>query len=79
MDALHRRVTKRIRELAGERKIPISHLPDHADVSRSHFWDVMAGKKSPTLAWLDKIARALDADVSDLVPPRQGGRTASAG
>jgi Cro/C1-type helix-turn-helix DNA-binding protein len=53
-----------------ERKIPISHLPDHADVSRSHFWDVMAGKKSPTLAWLDKIARALDADVADLVGRR---------
>jgi hypothetical protein len=27
----------------------------------------MAGKKSPTLQWLGKLARALDADVEDLV------------
>ncbi len=45
----------------------LSHLADHAGVTRSHFWNVLAGKKSPTLQWLGKIAKALGVDVEDLV------------
>ena len=67
MDELHRRVVTRIREVAEERGIPLTHLPDRAGVARSHFWDVLAGRKSPTLAWLVKIAAALEADAGDLV------------
>lgn len=67
MDELHQRVVRRIRALARERKIPVSHLPDRADVARSHFFDVLAGRKSPTLAWLQRIAVALDVDAGDLV------------
>lgn len=53
--------------LAATRGITLSHLPDRAGVTRSHFWNVMAGKKSPTLQWLGKLAKALDVDVEDLV------------
>ena len=66
MDELHRRVTRRIREIAKTRDILVTHLPDRSDVSRSHFFDVMAGKKSPTLEWLAKIASALDVDPGEL-------------
>lgn len=64
---LHRRVVRRIREVARERKIPVTHLPDRAGVARSHFWEVMARRKSPTLRWLGKVASALGVDAEDLV------------
>jgi len=74
LDELHRRVVRRIREVAKERRIPVSHLPDRAGVSRSHFWDVLKGAKSPTLTWLGKIAVALEVDAGELVV-RQRGRS----
>jgi hypothetical protein len=67
VDALHRRVAGRIRQVAESRRVPLSHLPDRAVVGRSHFWNVMSGRKSPTLRWLAKIALALDVDVEDFV------------
>lgn len=70
MDALQRRVVRRVREIANEHGIPISHLPDHAAVARSHFWNVMAGKKSPTLRWLGKVADALNVDAEELLARR---------
>ncbi len=38
----------------------LSHLPDRAGVSRSHFWDVLKGRKSPTLEWIEKVATSLE-------------------
>lgn len=57
----------RIRAIAEKRQIPVTHLPDRAGVGRSHFWEVMAGRASPTLAWLEKVAAALDVDPGELV------------
>ena len=67
LDEVHRRMTRRIRELSKARKITLSHLPDRAGVARSHFWSVLAGERSPTLEWLRRIAKALDHDVADLL------------
>lgn len=67
MDELHQRVVDRIREVARKRRIAVTHLPDRAGVGRSHFWEVMAGRASPTLAWLARIAVALDVDAGELV------------
>jgi hypothetical protein len=64
VDELHRRIVRHIREVARQKKIPVSHLPDRAGVSRSHFWEVMARRKSPTPKWLGKIASTLDVDAS---------------
>ncbi len=69
MDELQARVVARIRELAKASRLAVSHLPDHAGVSRSHFWEVMAGRKSPTLQWLDRIAVALSVDAVELLKP----------
>ncbi len=74
MDELHRRVVRRIRELAAERKIVLSHLPDRADVGRSFFWEVLVGKKSPTLRWLAQIAIALEVDAEELIQRRPAQR-----
>jgi ribosome-binding protein aMBF1 (putative translation factor) len=65
VDELHRRMVHRIREAAQMRNIPLSHLPDRAGVSKAHFFDVMAGRKSPTIQWLSKLAEALDIDTGD--------------
>jgi transcriptional regulator with XRE-family HTH domain len=67
VDELHRRVVRHIRERAKSLKIPVTHLPDRAGVSRSHFWEVMAGRRSPTLKWLGQLAKALDVDAGNLV------------
>jgi ribosomal protein L7Ae-like RNA K-turn-binding protein len=78
---LHERVTKRIRAIAREQRIPVTHLPDRAAVGRSHFWEVMAGRSSPTLEWLARVAVALDVDPGELVvavrnPPARPTRAA---
>jgi transcriptional regulator with XRE-family HTH domain len=66
-EELNQRVAKRIRTIARERRIPVTHLPDRAAVGRSHFWEVMAGRSSPTLEWLARVAAALDVDPGELV------------
>lgn len=38
-------------------------------MSRVHVYDVLAGRKSPTLKFLAKVAATLEVDVSDLVRP----------
>ena len=45
----------------------MTHLPDRAAVGRSHFREVMAGRSSPTLVWLARVAAALDVDPGELV------------
>lgn len=68
----------RVRSAAKARGIQLSHVPDLAGVTRSHFWDVLAGRKSPTVSWLTKVAGALGCEPSVLLA---GGDlpTASAG
>ena len=67
VDELHARVANRIRLLAKRRRIVLTHLPDRAGVGQRQFWDVLAGKKSPTLRWIGRVAVALGVDVEDLV------------
>jgi transcriptional regulator with XRE-family HTH domain len=74
VDALQRRVVARIRELAKDRGIAVTHLPDRAGVARSHFWNVLRGTTSPTLRWIGQIAKALGVDASELFRPSDGAR-----
>lgn len=67
MDELHRRLVKNIKERARRSSVSITHLPDRAGVSRSNFWEVMAGRTSPKLKWVGKVAAALDVDAADLL------------
>lgn len=55
-----------MRAIAKLRGITITHLPDYAAVSRAHFWEVLAGRTSPTLAWITRIAKALEVKPIDL-------------
>lgn len=56
-----------VRAAAKARCVQLTHVPDLAGVSRSHFWDVLAGRKSPTVSWLTKVASALRSEPSDLL------------
>ena len=67
MDRHHQRLATRIRALAEERGVTLTHLADFSGRSRSHFWDVMAARKSPTLKWLVSIADALKVEPGDLL------------
>jgi transcriptional regulator with XRE-family HTH domain len=69
LDTVHARLVSRIKAIAEQRGITLSHLPDRADMARSYFWKLMNGSTSPTLGMMAKLARALDVDVSDLVKP----------
>ena len=65
----------KIRSLAKQRRISITHLPARAGVGAGHFWEVLKGTSSPTLHWLESIADVLEVEVADLVamPPQGSG------
>ena len=68
-------MAERIRTLAAARGIVLSHLPDRCGVGAGHFWRVMGGTASPTVAWLERVAETLSVTVADLVaPPEPGGQ-----
>ena len=71
VDELHRRLAANIRGIAQERQIALTHLPDRAGVTRSHFWAVLRGEKSPTLRWLERLAKALNVDAAELLARRR--------
>lgn len=71
-DELRARVATRIRELASRRKLQIIELAERAEVSRAHLFAVLAGRKSPTLDLLNRLATALECDPHELLrPPRK--------
>jgi transcriptional regulator with XRE-family HTH domain len=57
----------RIRSLAAARGIVLTHLPDRCGVGAGHFWRVLGGTASPTVAWLERVAAVLEVDVAELV------------
>jgi len=79
-DEIHCRLVERVRALAKAKGLQLSHVPDLAGVTRSHFWDVLGSRKSPTLAWLSKVAEALSCEPWELLfggprlppPPAEG-------
>lgn len=68
MDALHRKFAKRMRELMVRRKLSINRLADFSGLGRGRVSEILAGKSSPTLRTLGRLAEALDVPVRDLMP-----------
>jgi predicted transcriptional regulator len=66
VDAIHKRLAVNVRARAKALGVPLTHIADRAGVSRANMWSVLKGEVSPTLAWLAKIAGALECEVSDL-------------
>ena len=57
----------RVRRRAKALGVLITHVPQRAGVSSSHFWAVLKGEKRPTVAWLRKLAAGLECDISELI------------
>jgi transcriptional regulator with XRE-family HTH domain len=66
--ALHRRIAASIRDLAKRQKVSLNKLSDFAGISRRQLARVLSGEQSPTVATLEKIAKALGTSVRDLMP-----------
>lgn len=67
MDQYHETLSGRIRALASARGLTLTHLADFSGRSRSHFWDVLAGRKSPTLRWIVGVAEVLGVEPWELL------------
>lgn len=61
------RVGRRIRELRQEKGWSQQLLADHAELERAHLSRLEEGKREAGLRVLERIARALDVEVEDLV------------
>ena len=61
------RVGRRIRELRKEKGWSQQLLADHAELERAHLSRLEEGRREAGLRVLERIARALDVDVEDLV------------
>jgi transcriptional regulator with XRE-family HTH domain len=66
VDALHRRLAKRIRMLMAAKGLSVNRLADFSGVGRGRMSELLAGKSSPTVRTLGRIADALDVSVRDL-------------
>ena len=65
------RLVARIREIAKEKGIPLDDLALRSEVSERYLWHVLAGKSSPTLEWVAKVAAGLGVDPHRLIRPHR--------
>ena len=64
-------LAERIRALADERGLPISHLADRAGMARSYLWRLLAADSSATLDAVQRLAAVLDVAPLELLHPPQ--------
>ena len=76
MDALHRKLTRRTKELMAERGLSLNRLADFSGVGRGRLSEILAGKSSPTLRTVGRLADALGVSVRDLLPDDEPARSA---
>lgn len=62
-------LARRLREVAAERGVALTHVADRAGIGRSHMWRLLNAEASPTLDAVEKIADALDIDPLALLAP----------
>jgi transcriptional regulator with XRE-family HTH domain len=65
------RIACNIRRLATKRHMTMQRLADFADVSGGHLSEVLRGKRSPTVGFLEKIATTLEVDIVELFRPQE--------
>jgi transcriptional regulator with XRE-family HTH domain len=61
------RVGRKIKELRQEKGWSQQLLADHAELERAHLSRLEEGKREPGLRVLERIARALEVEIEDLV------------
>ena len=60
----------RLREWRERRGLSVRELAEKAGVGFSTVHRIEVGRMSPTIALLEKLAKALRVDVQDFLPPR---------
>jgi transcriptional regulator with XRE-family HTH domain len=63
-------LARRLREVAAEQGVALTHVADRAGIGRSHLWRLLNADASATLDAVDKIASALDVDPIQLLTDR---------
>jgi transcriptional regulator with XRE-family HTH domain len=60
-------LARRLRALAAEKDIALTHVADRAGIGRSHMWRILNGEAAATLDVVDKLAAALGVPAIDLL------------
>lgn len=64
---------EKLEGILAENRMSYSTLVDDANISRSHLYYIMNGKRSPTLYTLSQLCRALEVDdLNDIIDVRRG-------
>ena len=72
----HEVVTKNLRRLTAAKGIPLPVVADRAGIDRRELFAMMAGEYDADLDWLNRLAEALEVDLTELfrdddgAPPR---------
>ena len=59
----------RVREKAAARGLSLNSVADRADISRPYLYDILAGRKAPTIDTLARLAGALQCRPDELLRP----------
>ena len=70
-------VSRNIRRLRVQRRLPQDLLAADANISRTYISRLERGLENPTLAVLDRLANALECDIRDLFDPARAAKPVS--
>ncbi len=65
------RVGLNLQRLRREKGLSQEELADHAAIHQTYLSGLERGRRNPTISVLQRIAEALDADITDLVERRR--------
>ena len=63
----------RIREILESKDIKVSSLAETVGITRANMSNIVIGKSTPSLETLEKIANALEVDITELFAPSSSG------
>lgn len=61
----------KIKEIAKEKNMTIQEIIEKSRISKTHMYDIINERKSPTLRVAEKIAKTLDVNLSELFPLKE--------
>jgi transcriptional regulator with XRE-family HTH domain len=66
-------LARRLREVAADRDVALTHVADRAGIGRSHLWRLLNGEAAATLDVVDKLAGALGVPAIELLTDSRRG------
>ena len=63
----------RIREILESKEVKVSSLAETVGITRANMSNIVNGKSTPSLETLEKIANALEVDITELFAPSSSG------